>query len=133
VTPAASPGIHVATVGIGDEGGTCLEGGRRDPDRAVHRVEWQDRDVLALGGSVRDVPHEVDREGVAGLRARDEDRPGLRIHEREVDHAGDMVVRPTHLAAERILGPQLEDVARSHGSFRRHAPNVHTNSDGSGR
>jgi hypothetical protein len=76
VTRSHLRGIHVATVGIGDEGGTCLEGGRRDPDRAVHRVEWQDRDVLALGGPVGDVPrlavHVVDpdafREGIVQHR-----------------------------------------------------------------
>jgi hypothetical protein len=36
---------------------------------------------------------------------------GLRVHERELDHAGDVVIGPANLAAERILGPELEDVA----------------------
>jgi hypothetical protein len=66
-------------------------------------------------------------------RARDEERPGLRIHEREVDHAGDMVVWPTHLAAERILGHSSRmspgRTVRTGGT----PPNVHANSDGSGR
>ena len=71
-------------------------------------ARWLDRD-------------EVDRERVTRLGTFDEERPGLRIHERELDHARDVVVRPADLAAERVLGPQLEDVSGLDRSDGRHA------------
>jgi hypothetical protein len=75
----------------------------------------------------------VDRQRVVRLRPLDRERAGLGVHERELEDAADVIVGTPHLAAEGVLGPELEDVARRHGTDRGTPPNVQANSDGSGR
>ena len=56
---------------------------------------------------------EVQRQGVAGLGALDEERPGLRVDVAQVDLlAGQVGGRPQR-AAERVVGPQPQRRARA--------------------
>ena len=83
-----------------------------------------------MGGLDR---HEVDRERVTRLCSLDVERSRLRIDERELDDAADEVLGAADLSAERVLGPELEDVAAFTFITGAAPPNVHTNADGSGR
>ena len=92
----------------------------RRPSRGRERPEQRHR---AGGGPVagRLDRDEVDRQGVARLGSLHEERSGLRIHEGELDHARDVIVRPADLATERVLRPELEDVSRPDRPDRRDA------------
>src|SRR5262245_43957578 len=81
------------------------------------RAEERDRRGCRVVPVRRD-RDEVHRDRVAGFRALQVERPALRIHERELDHPGDQVLRSAYPPAERVLGPHLEHRAGPDGPDR---------------
>src|SRR6266516_4863355 len=60
----------------------------------------------------------MDRKRVAGLGALDVERARLGVHEAEVDHARDDVLRAADPAPEGVLGPDLQHGAGPHAGHR---------------
>jgi hypothetical protein len=107
----------VEFVDPGGVGQRLLEGG--DAVGAGQSAEERD------GGRRAPVPgrfhrDEVQRQGVAGLRPLDVERPRLRVHVAEVDLLGGQIRDRAEGAAERVVRPQPQRRARGDPAQRGH-------------
>src|SRR5262249_30775137 len=95
--------VAVQLVDPGRVGQRLLKG--HDPVRAGHAAEERDGGRGSPVAS-RLYVDQVQDEGVAGLGALDVERPGLRVHEPEVDLGAGQVADAAQHAAEGVVGPE---------------------------